>query len=35
MTAVATYDDLLVSQPETKTLYMSRRSELRLVKTPR
>jgi hypothetical protein len=35
MTAVATYDDLLVSQPETKTLYMSRRSELRLVKDPR
>jgi hypothetical protein len=35
MTAVATYDDLLVSQPETKTLFMSRRSELRLVKTPR
>jgi hypothetical protein len=31
MTAVATYDDLLVSQPETKTLWMSRRSELRLV----
>jgi hypothetical protein len=35
MTAVATYDDLLVSQPETKTLYMSRRSELRLVLTAR
>jgi hypothetical protein len=31
MTAVATYDDLLVSQPETKTIWMSRRSELQLV----
>lgn len=35
MTATATIDDQLVSQPDQGTIFLSRRSDLRLVRTPR
>jgi hypothetical protein len=35
MAGTATIDEALVSQPDTSVLFMARRRELRLVKTPR